>query len=256
MKTYADSFGYEWHKHKQTQVLDTEEAERVFWLKTGLSPEELKGKMVLDAGCGAGRFTQITAKYAKKVIGIDLSNSVEVAIANTRQFINSQIIRADINDMPFPDEYFDVVFSIGVIHHTPSTRQAFASLAKKVKKGGILSIWVYSNEGWKAKAFNLISGLHRLYTVRMNKDILYQLCKLAIPLYYLHRIPILGLFTIALFPCSIYPKAEWRVLDTFDWYSPKYQWKHSYIEVEKWFRELGFKDVQILEFPVSARGIK
>lgn len=256
MRTYADSFGYEWHKHSQTQVLDVEEAEKTFWLKTGLTPQELKGKVVLDAGCGAGRFTQIAAKYAKKVIGVDLSDSVEVAIANTRQFMNSEIVRADINDMPFPNNYFDVIFSIGVLHHTPSTKQAFTSLAKKVKKGGILSVWVYSNEGWKARVFNLISGFHRLYTTRMNKNLLYQLCKLAIPLYYLHRIPVVGLFTMALLPCSIHPKSEWRVLDTFDWYSPKYQWKHSYDEVEGWFKYLGFKDIQRLEFPVSIRGTK
>jgi hypothetical protein len=90
----------------------------------------------------------------------------------------------------------------------------------------------------------------------MDKDMLYSLCKLAVPLYYLHRVPILRYLTISLFPCSIHPKAEWRVLDTFDWYSPKYQWKHSYKEVEGWFRELGFNSVERLDYPVAVKGIK
>jgi hypothetical protein len=41
------------------------------------------------------------------------------------------------------------------------------------------------------------------------------------------------------------------VLDTFDWYSPRYQWKHSYREVEQWFRDLGYEDVRRHDFPVA-----
>jgi SAM-dependent methyltransferase len=256
MKNYADSFGFEWHKHNQTQVLDVEEAEKTFWLKTGLTKEELKGKTVLDAGCGAGRFTQIAAKYAKTVVGVDLSDAAEVAIENTKYMGNVFIWRSDINNLGFEDETFDIIFSLGVLHHTPSTKQSFNSLYRLLKPNGIMTVWVYSNEGFKAKAFNLISGIHRLYTTRMNKAILYKCCRVVSNVHFLHTIPLLKYLFIALFPISLHPKKEWRILDTFDWYSPKYQWKHSYSEVESWFRELNFKDIKRLEFPVSIRGIK
>lgn len=252
--TYVDNFSFEWKKHNRTQVIDIEDAIKTFFEKTELSVDEIKGKRVLDAGCGAGRFTQVVAMMgAKEVVGVDLSESVIAAQENTKQFKNVRIVRGDLTDL-HDVGMFDVIFSIGVLHHTPNTKQAFDSLYRLLKPGGIMAIWVYSNEGWKARAFNFVSGIHRLYTTKMNKDLLYSICKLAAPIYYLHRIPIIGLFTIALFPSSLHPKAEWRVLDTFDWYSPKYQWKHSYKEVVGWF--IGFKDVRKLSFPVAVRGIK
>jgi hypothetical protein len=55
-------------------------------------------------------------------------------------------------------------------------------------------------------------------------------------------------------PVSNHPDPEWRVLDTFDWYSPRYQWKHTYREVERWFRDLRFQDVRRGRVPVSIRG--
>ena len=54
----------------------------------------------------------------------------------------------------------------------------------------------------------------------------------------------------------MHPEPEWRWLDTFDWYSPKYQWKHTYEEVEGWFREAGLVEIHRGEFPVSVRGIR
>jgi len=254
--SYVDSFSFEWRKHSRTQVTDLADAIATFQAKTGITSDEMKGKTILDVGCGAGRFTQIAAIFGGKVIGVDMSDSVAVAIANTRQFMNSEIRKADLHNLPFKDNSFDIIFSIGVLHHTPNTRKAFQSLYRLLKPGGIMAIWVYSNEGIKAKLFNFITGIHRLYTTRMNHQLLYLLCYLSMPLYYLHRIPVLGYLTMALFPCSMHPKAAWRVLDTFDWYSPKYQWKHSYKEVEGWFRELGFKDIRRLNYPIAIRGIK
>ena len=57
-----------------------------------------------------------------------------------------------------------------------------------------------------------------------------------------------------LFPMSMHPKWDWRVLDTFDWYSPKYQYKLTYAEVIDWYVELGFKHVERLQYPVAVKG--
>lgn len=55
-------------------------------------------------------------------------------------------------------------------------------------------------------------------------------------------------------PTSPQLDPEWAILDTFDWYSPRYQRKHTYRQVERWFRQLGFIDVKQLGVPVAVRG--
>ena len=60
---------------------------------------------------------------------------------------------------------------------------------------------------------------------------------LAIPLYHVYRVPVVGKLLRLALPISMEPKARWRWLDTFDWYTPKYQWKYLYPEIFRWFRD-------------------
>ena len=253
--SYTDSFSFEWAKHSRTQIDDVESM-KMFKQKTGFGKRDFENKLVLDAGCGAGRYARIAKLLGATVVAVDMSESVGVARENTKALGNVDIVRADINALPFKDEVFDCLFSIGVLHHTPGTKKAFDCLPRLLKSGGKLAIWVYPNEGFKARAFNFVTSFHRLITTRMPKQWLYKLCKLAVPLYYLHRMPVFGYLTMAFFPCSMHPIAEWRVLDTFDWFSPKYQHKHSYKEVAGWFKEQGLVDVKCLDFPVAVQGVK
>jgi hypothetical protein len=138
------------------------------------------------------------------------------------------------------------------LHHTPDTRRAFLQLPGLLKRGGQIAIWVYTT---KIQRFDFIrSQVYRLLTTRMAKKTLLQFCKIAIPLYYLHRIPVLGAVSRFLVPTNMHPDPNWRWLDTFDWYSPKYQWKHTYPEVLDWFREAGLNEVQALPIPVAVQG--
>jgi hypothetical protein len=59
-----------------------------------------------------------------------------------------------------------------------------------------------------------------------------------------------------LLPSSVDPFPDWRWLDTFDWYSPQFQWKHTYDEVRRWFREAGLVELAEGPFPVSVRGVR
>ncbi len=256
---YVSSFSLEWAKHSRTQldsVSGLKVAESTFFERTGFNKEELKDKTILDASCGIGRFMEVAQKYCGHVVGLDMSFSVEQAYENVGNYPNVDIVQADIMRPPFKDDSFDALFSIGVLHHTPNTKQAFESLVKLVVKSGQMAIWVYSNEGLKTKLYNTIAAFYRLFTTRIPKSALYKLCRLAIPLYYLHKIPIIGLLFRTLFPTSMEPIPEWRVLDNFDWYSPKYQFKHTYKEVEGWFAENRFGSIRRLSHPVSVQGIK
>jgi hypothetical protein len=58
------------------------------------------------------------------------------------------------------------------------------------------------------------------------------------------------------FPVNRNPNPQWRVLDTFDWYSPRYQSKHTYEEVFRWFESCGMQDLRVVEVPISVQGRK
>jgi ubiquinone/menaquinone biosynthesis C-methylase UbiE len=250
---YTSSFGYQWNAFAKAQLDSangTHRSRDVFVEKTGLALEALAGKTVLDAGCGMGRFAEVCALAGADVHAVDLSTAVEAAARNLGHHRTVSFYQADIMNLPFAEETFDVIYSIGVLHHTPDTRQAFLSLTRLLKPGGRIAIWVYSTR------LKLMFGgeLLRMVTPRLSKPLLMKASRLAIPMYHVHRLPVIGLATRALLPTSLNPDPEWRWLDTFDWYSPRYQWKHTYGDVEEWFKQAGLTDLVFGGFPVSVSG--
>jgi hypothetical protein len=100
------------------------------------------------------------------------------------------------------------------------------------------------------------STVWRLLTTRLPQPMLLGLCRAAVPLYRVHTLPALGFVTRRVLPTSMDTLPEWRWLDTFDWYSPRFQWKHTYDEVRRWFEEAGFQAIADGPFPVSVRGTR
>jgi 2-polyprenyl-3-methyl-5-hydroxy-6-metoxy-1,4-benzoquinol methylase len=144
---YATLFGDQWKAYKKTQ-LDSFSGipitEHRLNRCLGDLKNNLKGKLVLEAGCGAGRFTEVLLKKGAQLVSADLSDAVEVNQENFPQNDNHLVVQADINDMPFADETFDVVVCLGVIQHTPNSEKTIEDLYKLVKKGGRLIIDHYS----------------------------------------------------------------------------------------------------------------
>jgi SAM-dependent methyltransferase len=140
-----DSWGYQWLTFDDfAPQVKGEFAD----IMRPFDPQELEGALVLDAGCGNGRFSRACAAYGpRQVVGIDLSKSVLAARANTADLSNVSVAQGSIFDLPFPPSSFDHVFCIGVIHHLPDPRAGFLTLAKMLKPGGKISIWVYAQEG-------------------------------------------------------------------------------------------------------------
>ncbi len=240
---YTGSFGFEWTTFSRTQLDSASGLPRsreTFLLKTGWSLDDLPGKRVLDAGCGMGRFAEVCADAGAEVYAVDLSRAVEAAYRNVGRRSNVHVYQADIMHLPFAHESFDLIYSIGVLHHTPAPRQAFLRLAPLLKPGGAIAVWVYS----RSLKRRVSSELLRLITPSLPTPWLLAASRIAIPLYYVHRLPLIGLVTSRLLPTNQHPDPEWRWLDTFDWYSPKYQWKHTFGEVEGWFREAGLVELR------------
>jgi len=259
-RTYADSFGYQWHCYSTTQ-LDSSRAygsEQDFRRRTGFKPEDLKGKLVLDVGCGTGRFAEVATRWGAQVIGVDLSAAAEVAAKNLaqRDFLSFQ---ADVFALPFAPETFDYIYSLGVLHHTPSCEQAFKVLPQLLKPGGTIAVWLYS-------AYNhwyRFADIYRKITHRMSIGALHRTLQVAVPFFYgldrgLGKLPLLGRPAAGVvhhvFPVSRHPDRATRVLDTLDWYSPTYQSKHTYEQVFRWFEACGLKDLSVAEIPIAVRG--
>lgn len=252
---YSRNFGFEWTLHQRTQLDDeaSHESEVVFTEKTGFHPDQLRGRLVLDVGCGMGRFADVASRWGATVIGVDLSHAVDAAHANLADRPNVMIVQASVFELPFKDGAFDVVYSIGVLHHTPNTRRAFDRLPRLLKPGGKLAVWLYS--AYNEREYRGSDRWRRL-TTRLSDRTLYRLCHLAIPAYHLYGLRYIGPFMRSQLPISMDPRPEWRVLDTFDWYSPKYQWKHTYEEVFPWFDAHGLEDIKVLGVPIAVQGTR
>jgi len=114
-----------------------EHTRSAFWSKTLFKEKDLHpGVLVLDAGCGNGRFSGQAAKTGAEVIGVDLSRGVYSAFENTRSFPNVHIVRGDLFRLPFANETFDRIFSIGVLMHTGNAGAAFDSISRTLRQLG------------------------------------------------------------------------------------------------------------------------
>src|SRR5436309_16067946 len=89
------------------------------------------------------------------------------------------------------------------------------------------------------------SRMQRFVTTRLPTRRLYALCHVAIPLYYLYRIPLFYPLRL-LTKIAMDPDPEWRVVDTFDWYSAPFQWKNTHAEGRAWFEGGGAGGIVML----------
>jgi len=262
------SFGYQWLRYR---VTDDKENREVFHRRTGTQPGTLGGQLLFEAGCGMGRYLKIIGEDPEaEVVGLDLSLAVNRARAENRHNPRVHVIQGNLMQLPLRPGIFDHVYSIGVLHHTPSTEAAFHSIARLVKPGGRISVWVYHLWGPKSqrglKALNAgirgrISDTLRRVTTKLPHPVLHYMCYIAVPLGWAQRrvrqspAPVRVLLAPVMFlPVSSH--AQWRVrlCDTFDWYSPKFQWKHTPDEVAEWFEREGLVDISTEGYAVTVRG--
>lgn len=266
---YAANFGFQWNIHKKTQfdTADNALSSEVFEQKTQWKLSEFsENEAVLDVGVGSGRFADVVQRTGATVIGVDISSAVEAAYESLGDKSNVHIVQADVFRLPFRHQRFDRVFSLGVLHHTPSTKEAFLGLPKLLKPGGQIAIWVYS--AYSKNPHPGFNDFYRSITSRLPKRLLYAMCLLAGPLgairYYWNRVAPWGKGLLHMILPGIlvhgFPKianklsARERILNTFDWYSPTYQFKHTYPEVSQWFEEAGLTDVCVFNPEVSVSG--
>jgi len=257
---YVGSFSYEWNRWNRVQ-LDVAngdiESEQTFAEKSGFTPVDLQGKLVLDVGCGAGRFLDVASRWGARAIGVDLSFAVEASHRNLGDRPNVSVIQADVFRLPFRAGTFDAIFSLGVLHHSRDTREAFLRLPPLLKDNGDIAVWLYY---YTDRVYNMASDFWRAVLRPMPTSVVYAWSWLLVTLFsrlwmmpFMSRRPFMHIRRVL--PVNTHPKAGWRVLDTFDWYSPRYQDKDcSPARVIGWCRQGDIRDVQVLSFPTSIRG--
>lgn len=124
--------------------------------------EENKGKIFCDIGCGCGRNLVYASKYAKKVIGIDLSKA---SLDFAKSYVESSNLELKVGnnlDIPLDNSFADVVVSDGVCHHTGDTVKAFEECVRILKNGGVLYLAVYKKYRYYPFVYHVIGGMFRL----------------------------------------------------------------------------------------------
>jgi SAM-dependent methyltransferase/uncharacterized protein YbaR (Trm112 family) len=265
------TFSYEWHAHKDGTL---EESETLWGLTleddwdyfseaTNLTDGDLDGKVVLDAGCGSGRLTRQMAEHgAGVVIGVDMIDAVDGAFERSRDLPNVHIVQGNIFELPLRKRSFDLVWSNGVIHHTPDAKRAHEALTEMVKPHGLMYVWVY------AKRFNPFrftkDVLDFLRVTRLPEPVLMKVAKAFAHI----SIAILGLWRRVRSLKPFRPRTRWgersireRTVDElyltwFDALSPEFDSRHTETEVIGWYQRLGFTQIGTIEEPkVGVRAV-
>ena len=144
---YAEAFGRQWLAYPRTQ-LDSETGTAISRTRLerclGAPLASLRGASVLEAGCGAGRFTELLLAAEARVFASDLSRAVEANRDNCARWPGHFVCQADLFRLPAQDAAFDLVLCLGVLQHTPDPEGAIRALAAKVKPGGLLVVDHYA----------------------------------------------------------------------------------------------------------------
>jgi len=256
---YADSFGMQWNIHNKDQhdkFSNIKSSQERFENETKWD-KDLSGEIIIEAGCGAGRFTQFAADTNAMVLSIDYSNAVEATYMHHGDKENVLIVQADIYNMPFNDNIADKIYCFGVLQHTPDSKESLTALTKKLKVEGKIAAdnYPFLNTTW----FNTKYWV-RPITKRLNHKLLYWWCKQHVkimwPIFKLNRKIFLPKRANRINWRLLVPDytstglsdekiKEWAVMDLFDMLSPAYDNPVRLETFQKWFEELGYKDIDV-----------
>jgi SAM-dependent methyltransferase/uncharacterized protein YbaR (Trm112 family) len=230
----ATSFGFEWQQFSRfgwdDPTYDRDRERRTFLRKSLFRPEELAGRLVLDAGCGNGRYAYQAARHGAEVVGMDLSVSVDAARANTEGDPRIHIVQGDILRPPFRPEVFDSIFSIGVLMHTGDPAGAIKALAGCLAPRGSMAVRVYHRGN---PVYETLDHLLRRWSTRQPRDKLLAFAERSARVATtLERLKLLRLL-------NQFVRLEAHPHCVFDWYSAPVATHHTYPEVRRWFLEAG-----------------
>jgi 2-polyprenyl-3-methyl-5-hydroxy-6-metoxy-1,4-benzoquinol methylase len=248
----GESFAYEWEHFG---------ADRAEWEKNfndymqPLRPEDFEGMVLLDVGCGSGRHSRQAAAAGARVVAADLGASIDVARGNLPPEVMT--VQADAEHLPFARESFDMVMSIGVLHHLPDPERALRAIVPFARPGGRVHVYLYWQPpiAWHRSVLRGVTAVRRV-TVRLPHHVLHALCyplaavlfgAIVLPYRFLRRRPRLHKLAEAL-PLKTYADYPFTVCvnDQFDRFSAPLEARYTRDEVRDMLERAGLEDVQVL----------
>ena len=270
---YADAFGEQWNRFPKVQ-LDSYNGQNLSETRLARCMRghlaDLKGKMVLEVGSGAGRFTEILLKHGAIVHSLDYSNAVDANRLNNGQNENLTLVQADIRQIPFPKASYDYVVCLGVIQHTPNSEESINCLWEMVKPGGHLVIDHYR---WNLGLIlpPPIGGAESLYRwlilklpMKFRFKAVKSITDFWFPVHWFFRkYSLIQRILVRLSPVHFYYSHyefpdrqtyyELALLDTYDGTTDFYKHYRNESQIEKFLEKIGAKDIEIT---VGGNGIE
>lgn len=250
------NFGFQWQRWRTIQIDRLSGhglSERRFFADSRWDTAWLKDKWILDAGCGAGRFADVVALHGANVVACDISEAVDAARATLAAHGSRvAVLRASIDALPLRAAVFDGVYCMGVIQHTPDPMRTMRALPRYLKPGGRL-VYNFYEAGWRARVQLVKYGL-RLITPHLPASATLALTQALVALFFplsawLSKIRYVRQINHFLPICAVHDPAltreqqrAWTLLDTFDWYSPRYEKRQDHRAVVALLKELGLDD--------------
>jgi SAM-dependent methyltransferase len=247
-----DSFGYEWTRlYPEHGHLSAEwQAERDIFLEyTRTVPSDYRGKLVLDAGCGNGRYAKLANDWGARVVAVDISSAVDIAQKNVGDRADVDVVQADLFKLPFRPATFDVAYSIGVLHHTPDARGAFERIQPLVRPGGFFSIFIH---GQGNRALYATNRLLRRWTAKAPYSTTWRFCLVLTAVGKgLEKIPFVGpvLYLVGRQVLFFSPDQH----NNFDHFSAGFTSFHRKEEIRSWYA--GWDDVAVRYAGVASESI-
>ncbi len=258
-ETYASSFGFQWTRFHRIQVDSAmhNDLSRDRWNKTTGWTSPMHGQLILEAGCGTGRFTELALESGAEVLSFDLSTAADVAWRNNASSPKLTVFQASIYDIPLRKASFDKIFCMGVLQHCPDVAAAFQSLVPFLWPGGEIVIDVYE----KSAGLPPLKYWARPFLKPLGTEGIYRLLRWTIPPAFelkkaIHRIPAIGPRLGALIPIgpiSHAPRLNYtddelkqvKILSALDMLSPVYDQPQRMDDVMNWFHIAKLTEVEL-----------
>ena len=107
-------------------------------------------------------------RHAQKLIGVDLSPAVDAAFENTCHLQNVHVVQADLFHLPLRSRSFDMVYSLGVLHHLPEPEAGFREILRYGRLGADVLVYLYwslnDEPRWKKYLLSLVAMARRVTT--------------------------------------------------------------------------------------------
>ena len=261
---YAKNFGAQWNQFRVTQIdrISEHNLSRSRLLNDTKWPVDwIQGKLILDAGCGAGRFADELAQCGATVVACDLSSAVNACKTNVDNKIRYtsnrgevEVVQADLMAMPFKKNIFDGIHCAGVIQHTPDPERIMTALPSHLLAKGKLFYNFYEIDPFTK--YQVLKYLFRRWTPKWRMGTLVKfsrwLCYVFfIPSLIMSRVPIIRFFNRFLPICSVHPygvnlkqQFQLTLLDTIDWYGPQYEIRQFHKRIAELLEKKGLDEIK------------